>query len=239
MQVIDADDRHKICFIAGGQFAMAMPAYNQRIPSTMNILHFVSISIKAILLAGLVAISGWANATTSVYTDRYSFQFAAQTFTVDDLSDVESGPNSIYVRPGYTIATVTGLSTYGCLTDNGCGDNTLYGFDSGYLWNYPGIKTFTFKTAVKAFGFDYGNPPHCCQTTTVPIINGEAATAYQGFFGIISDTANEQYLVDQGGAYLMIDNITFGAPIPEPGTLVLAILGLTAVMVRCSRRRTA
>lgn len=195
-------------------------------------------SLRTTIVAGLVVVSAWAQAAVTVYTDRTTFQNAMSSFTVDGLDDVAQGINATYVRADYTIQTVSGFGMYGCWNVGDCGDNTSIGFNFRYLWDYLGPETFTFTTAVHGLGFDYGNPV-CCSSGAKPIINGESPSTDHGFFGIISDVALTTYTVDQSreGAYMLIDNVTYGAAaVPEPETYALMLAGL-GVLGFVARRR--
>lgn len=183
--------------------------------------------ILGAIFAATTFLSTLASASVITYTDRTAFQAALASFTVDSLNGIQQYSKSgNIVRSGYTINTPL---MYGCVNHIGCGNNAGIGFDSSYLWNYQGLDTFTFASAVNGFGFDYANPT-CCSSGTKPVLNGINATNTSGFFGIISSTALTSFTLDQIGSYMLIDNITFGSgtpsSVPEPSSIFLLGLGL-------------
>lgn len=199
--------------------------------------HSSFFSIRSLLVAALVTVSSWAQASLTVYTDRASFESALGSVTVDNLDDIAQSVHASYARPNYTIDTVGGSSMYGCWTTGDCGDNTSVGFTFRYLWDYQGVETFSFTNAVTGFGFDYANPV-CCSTATTPSINGIQASANHGFFGVISDLALNQFSVDQVGVYMIIDNVTYGSGnVPEPGSLALVGLAMLGLIRATTRKR--
>lgn len=199
----------------------------------------LSTLISALLITAGVAAG--ASAATVSYTDRAAFEAALSGVAIDNLNGVTYGPFSgNQARPGYTISTP---QMWGCASVGDCGDNSARGINytgngTAYIWNYTGADTFTFDAAVNGFGFNFA-APSCCSSGSSPIINGFAASADWGFFGVISDVAMTSFTVDQTSDFLVMDDITFGlatpTDVPEPA--LPALIGISLLGLAAARRR--
>lgn len=199
----------------------------------------LSTLISALLITAGAAAG--ASAATVSYTDRAAFEAALSGVAIDKLDGVPHGTfGGNQARPGYTISTP---QMYGCASAGDCGDNSSRGIDytgngTAYIWNYLGADTFTFNSAVNGFGFDFA-APSCCSGSSSPIINGFAASADWGFFGVISDVATTSFTVDQTSSFLVMDDITFGlaAPTDVPEPALPALVGISLLGLAAARRR--
>jgi len=182
----------------------------------------------------LITSSFSASAAVVTYTDRTAFESALTSFSVDDFSGIQPGTHYFADRGDYTI---TSPKMFGCVNvPASCGPAPAGG-DGVSLFHYQGLDTFEFTSATNGFGFDY------IQTQggdyTLPIINGIQATAYAGFFGVISDVAQTTFTLNQTSAFLNTDNVTYGTisavPLPAGGLLLISAFAALAGL----RRRKA
>jgi len=200
-------------------------------------LPLVSIALRP----GLI--DGYAQGT--IYTDRSAFAAALQsgaTITFDGLPDPPSGL-------GRSPITVSGVTFTGA-------DNSLH-TGSGYLNNFDSSYPVGIFLPVgkNAFGADFSggivpqnNPFNA--TITVSLDGGQThAYNFTGqvgswtFLGFVFSDPIASLVYDDGGPFLPgaheeeLDNVTFGAAVPEPYSLLLAPCAL--VVWLCSRRRNA
>ena len=198
------------------------------------------------LLTAMLATFLWTSASEAAllsYTDRTAFENALLSFSVDNLDGIVAGASSTFARPDFTINTIDGADSYGCINQFGCNDNSSKGFDNAYLLNFVGNETYTFGTAVNGFGFDYDNPLNFSGSKA--IIQGDISLTDAGFFGVISDVALSVFTVGNTlsvnniGVYLITDNITYGttsvSAVPLPPSAILfgtALLGLAGLRRR-------
>ena len=196
--------------------------------------------LKSVVGATLLAVAGLASsgaqAAQTTYNSRAAFEAALASFSTDSLDGIQSFFHGADSRTDFGISTP--FHMFGCINQNGCGDNSGIGFDSAYMWTYiDSPVTFTFNTPTYALGMDYGNPT-CCGTTSMLVLNGKSSGASFGFFGVISDVALTTFTESQTDAYLLIDNLTYGAagtPAPEPAGL--ALVGLAMAGAATARHR--
>ena len=195
----------------------------------------------------LVAQAGPAAAGFVTYDDRTAFETALVETRSDDLdAGLAQSFFSEAIRPDFVMVG----EFYGCFS-HGCGDtatNALRGFDyPAFVWIYEGDYSFTFDAPVSGFGFEYSPPaagPESYDTAASIAIDGQAASAEHGFFGVVSDTPLSVFTltVSGGAGYLLIDDLVYGAatasavPLPAAGAALLAGLAALAGVARRPRR---
>ncbi len=202
---------------------------------------------SALLLASIALrpclIDGYAQGT--IYNDRSTFTAALQsgtTITFDGLPDPPPGLG----RSPITVSGVTFTNA----------ESRLF-TGSGYLWNFDSSYPVGIFLPVgkNAFGADFSggivpqnNPFNA--TITVNLVGGQThAYNFTGqvgswtFLGFVFSDPIASLVYDDGGPFLpgaheeMLDNVTFGAAVPEPCSLLLAPCAF--VVWLCSRRRNA
>ena len=180
-----------------------------------------------------------------VYTSEGDFTTAAQVVGVQDFTEnLNSGS-----RSGSTITlTDVTISGYNYAFPNSNPTNTVDG--TGYLRfrvDSPSPLTFTFNTAVIAFGFET-NPRAQGVNDTFTVDAGGTVSSYSmastyttEFRGFVSDSPFTTFTLSDSGStddFYGIDNLVAytAAAVPEPSTYA-AILGLFCLGGAIARRR--
>lgn len=193
--------------------------------------------LLSLLLAPLFTIAS-AQSAVITYTNRTAFEAALSSVQIDSLDGITPYSHTTDIRADYTISA----NMYGCINHDGCGDNSVIGFDNAYQWIYSGSPgTFTFDSPTMGIGLDYANPD-CCNYGAIPSLDGNSSGATSGFFGIIYDTAQTSFLLTQSSSYLLFDNVTYGqsqAEVPEPASMMLFGLGIVGLAGLRHHRKTA
>jgi hypothetical protein len=124
-----------------------------------------------------------------------------------------------------------------------------------YLWNYDSSYPvgIYLPPGTTAFGADFNGGFQSQQTfnaTLTAVLEGGQSYIYNfsgpgdswTFFGLTFPEPIVSIIYDDGGQFEpfgtheeKLDNVSFGATIPEPSTSLIVLLG--SVMVFCSRRR--
>ncbi len=211
-----------------------------------------SIRTTAAVLGLATVLAAPAQATLITYTDLTAFNNNAGTTTLDTF-DAWTGGFSVQ---NYSQSTKDlTLTTVNSSDNNGIRAVAQTGMTGKYLsWQGSGQApefTFTFKTAVSAFGFNWFNTDPTDNYQLV--VNGKSLLAINfrgitntGFFGVVGTngetfksltlkTLNYGGIVDLAG----IDNLRYGkantAAVSAPATVAVLGLGLLALV---SRRRS-
>ena len=196
-------------------------------------------------IAALLATVGAAQAAPPLLTASNVPALAGAG--VIDFNNAATGSFTSRIFGGVTISTST---ANGLAVDNAY--DGYYATSGRYLTNFytPGTLTFTFTTAVSAFGFNWGAADQAWRMqvfdldnvllSTLNIAAQTAASNYAGFIGASGNGSaiGSVKLTSVGSTdWVMIDNLrTVAANVPEPGSLALAGLGL-ALAIGASRRR--
>jgi hypothetical protein len=200
---------------------------------------------------------GYAQATS--YLSRSEFNSALSASTT--LNFEELPPSSAFstgtspiVSSGVTFTN----SEYRLFVTSPGGFDHLYPKPGTgqYLWNFDSSYPvgIYLPAGMTAFGADFSGgiqPQTSFNATLTAILNGGQSYTYNfsgpegswTFFGVTFTDTIVGLVYDDGGNYLpigtheeMVDNVTFGTTIPEPGTWVLMLLGATAMLYFGHRR---
>lgn len=201
----------------------------------------------ALLLLAMVGLAARTEAGPITFSDRAAFEAAVGDFTLSDFNDPSQHPCAMNMDPSSYLCT----GDYGGLTWRG--DYANAGIWGGeFSFRIDASSTLTPTERIRAFGFD--------------VVGGDFETmgdmgfsyrlgggheislilAQHSFFGVLFDPRDEllslNFFAPPGtrlGSWpaVTIDNLAVATTtVPEPTTLLLFGLGLTAAMMRRRRR---
>lgn len=214
--------------------------------------------MKKFLMTIALVLSGTtvAQAAETVYGTRGAFNAATTGQAVDTFGTAAGSTYvgaSAYVRSGYQITT----NDAWLFNNNPSVTNSYYNWGTGNVMTFKqnGVVTFTFDTAITAFGIDLGAfwqdfPSPTVYSFSVGVATPSAEinvvtgpTQSLSFFGLTS-TAGFTSITLYGGAnnFTVFDNVTLAtaatAAVPEPATWALMMLGFGLIGASLRSRRT-
>jgi hypothetical protein len=201
-------------------------------------------TLKIVAVAGLFAVTGQiALSQGTVYTSRSAFEGVLTSSTTINFEDLPTTPSPIG-EFSITTSGVTFTTPDALLFITGPG-SPIPGTGK-YLWHFDGgfPVTVLLPSGVTAFGADFsgGIEPQSSfnATLTVNLVGGGSyAHNFSGprgswtFFGVTYSQPISSLVYDDGGPSTpfalheeMLDNVTFGSAIPEPGAFGLFAVGV-------------
>ena len=212
-------------------------------------------SVKRFLPAVMVvlvmcALSTFSTATSvTIYTSRAAWTAATSGVTTADFNGI--APVGSFVGYGSGPAVIDGL-TFASNDSMFVIDPAYYGFpypDGFFNADYfvPNIVTITLPGSYTAVGFDFGSLFTGGATFDVTLgaigpltvgTSGSTASGVLGFAGFVSSTPFNTVTLSMpdAPAYNSVDNLSYGAAVPEPGSLALLGTGLLGVVGVLRRR---
>ena len=207
---------------------------------------FMAAASMAVVAAALPS-----NAAVTQYTDRTSFSTAAGPLVIENFSGFSDGDIAPSSDLGPFTVSTNGFSSIA--SDAGIynvnGSRFLYvqiTADTG--GGGPGSVTFTFDSAITAFGADFeslnNNAPR-----TYAVVGGttfDPLPISPSFLGFVSDTAFTSVtffnpLGNSSDDQFGVDNLSFstsrGGVVPEPATWAMMIAGFGMAGATLRRRR--
>ena len=180
--------------------------------------------------------SAYSYAAT-LFVDRTNFEAALSAPTVDTFDDVAADivlSTTPTARPGYSLSVTPFTSSIGTVSISLPPNGYLTSSTAiaGHLHQQNAL-IFEFSSPVAGLGFDYGGFDATLEmqvgdsNETVPFTGSYP----NGFFGFVSDTPfTTARILNVSGANsdFDLDNVTFSS-VPEPGTLLMLLLGLAAM----------
>ncbi len=213
-------------------------------------------SYKVLLLLGAVILCPERLPGSTVYTNRVNFLAALNSSTTLDLEGITPGA---YNSSGGI--TDSGVNFVG-ITSNGfylyANDNCIYTANICLVGPNATISTFgylrvTLPSGVNAIGADFAGyqgliAPFEIRLSSGEVIQGNFTGAYYAFdfVGVISpvDIAYADFYIGLSPSgsiaqHSLLDNVTFGASVPEPSTALLEGAGILLFAGLRLRRRVS
>lgn len=207
----------------------------------------------SVLLAPLVfAGTSFSASGATIYSEESSFMAAVQAPSTIDFEGLVGTPeypsNHPFVSGGHMSTSSSGITVDGVQfvgrVSFGTGFET-YIFTSNpgsfrptaVLWGGRGLLDITFPSGSDAIGFDFGSADDLTVTITVTESDGTTVATSRRvtglgsqFFGYVGNDIHS-VKIDSGQTvgftpYVMADNVTIAAPIPEPREALLMLVGL-------------
>lgn len=203
-------------------------------------------TLRQTIACAILALSSVHAATT--YTDFTSFSTSAGTLTTETF-DLDKANNANLSFDG-------GITSAGLLPAGTPDHNIASGLFHAHV-RHPSdgngyqTLTWTFPTAVTAFGADFGSIAGSRALSIVGNFDGSGDISYNlrteigagGFFGVIGSSAftsitfqiNTAEATIQGNDLFTVDNVSIDS-VPEPSTVIFSAIGSLALLTR--RRRS-
>lgn len=171
------------------------------------------------------------------YFDRIAFEAAAGAVTVEDFEsiDIQQVPEigGTIATAGFDIVVDANHGSIGIIESNDFGSRAFMGDVHGPGVDVPFFTRFLFPNPLTAFGADFNDIDEGGILDVE--IGGQSFSLPNGttFFGVVatSDLSFSDVELRTTGSiaeFYEVDNVAFGI-IPEPGTLILALLAASIV----------
>lgn len=204
------------------------------------------------LIAAAAAMAGATAHATPVILTNPALIPSAQVADFEAFDGLlTSGP--VQVAPSVTLTSDNDVLVGAFIAD--LGNNGLWGIDTYFVagGTPSSTLTFTFNGLTQAVvGFvnhyaatlgdgavtvsAFGAANNLLESFTHTLVTGDTGLNEGAYLGFVRSTADIRSITFSGNA-VVLDNLTFAAPVPEPGSLALAVAGLAVTGFLARRRR--
>jgi hypothetical protein len=200
----------------------------------------MTLKLHVLAACAALALTGAAQAATTIYTDSASFLAQTQPgglFVDFTQADVDAGPSFTYEGGGFSVTFTAQTTVYrsGSIIGNNLPNETLTLTFGGTLPTALGGNFFVtnISDVLQAVPVTLT----LSDGTTTTYTPSTVAGSYRGF---VSTVPIVSLVMAAPGAslYNSVDNLTVAAAIPEPGTylmMALGLAGIAAARVRSAR----
>lgn len=206
---------------------------------SLTLVTVIALTLASLASAGVVDFesTSTANAILSGSTDVQGLTFTSGHYHILDSTSASFG--GVVPPVKYLALDAPGLGLPVTVTLTGGGAFSVLSLDASQLW-VDGAAAAAGGYANADFLHLLGNiNGGGTVTTDLPLVFGFANFVLAGFNNLDSMVISGFVVGGTDNASWAVDNIEFGAPVPEPGSWAALLLGLGGLSYAVSRRKRA